>query len=166
MVVLVNSNSASASEIVAGALQENDRALVVGEQTFGKGVAQSVMSLSDGGQLRYVSFEWLTPDRRSIADEGVAPDIVAVDTRYPNTIVTEGRGLTPGQTIDIVVDGEVVGSGQADEDGNFEIMALGPQREISSVQGEALVHLESDSALQVAFQTVLEQARTQATSTN
>jgi carboxyl-terminal processing protease len=166
MVVLVNSNSASASEIVAGALQENDRALVVGEQTFGKGVAQSVMSLSDGGQLRYVSFEWLTPDRRSIADEGVAPDIIAVDTRYPNTIVTEGRGLTPGQTIDIVVDGEVVGSGQADEEGNFEIMALGPQREVSSVQGEALVHLESDSALQVAFQTVLEQARTQATSTN
>jgi len=166
MVVLVNSNSASASEIVAGALQENDRAVVVGEQTFGKGVAQSVMSLSDGGQLRYVSFEWLTPDRRSIADEGVAPDIFAADTRYPNTIVTEGRGLTPGQSIDIVVDGEVVGSGTADEEGNFEIMALGPQREVSSVQGEAVVHLETDSALQVAFQTVLEQAATLAASTS
>src|SRR5690606_16185648 len=165
MVVLVNENSASASEIVAGALQENDRAVVVGEQTFGKGVAQSVMSLSDGGQLRYVSFEWLTPDRRSIADEGVAPDVFAADTRYPNTIVTEGRGLTPGQAVDIVIDGEVVGSGVADEEGNFEIMALGPQREISSVQGEALVDLETDSALQTAFQTVLaEQASAQARS--
>ena len=81
-------------------------------------------------------------------------------------VVTEGRGLTPGQTIDIVVDGEVVGSGVADDEGNFEIMALGPQREVSSVQGEAVVHLETDSALHVAFQTVLEQARAQATSTS
>src|SRR5690606_26015673 len=158
--------SASASEIVAGALQENGRALVVGEQTFGKGVAQSVMSLSDGGQLRYVSFEWLTPDRRSIADEGVSPDIYAADTRYPNTIVTEGRGLTAGQTVDIVVDGVVVGSGVAAEDGTFEIMALGPQREVSSVQGEALVDLDNDSALQVAFQTVLEQVNARAAQAN
>lgn len=166
MVVLVNSNSASASEIVAGALQENDRALVVGEQTFGKGVAQSVMSLSDGGQLRYVSFEWLTPNRRSIADEGIAPDIFAADTRYPNTIVTEGRGLTAGQTVDIVVDGEVIGSGVANDDGTFEIMALGPQREVSAVQGEALVDLDNDDALQVAFQTVLEQVQAQAAQGN
>ena len=166
MVVLVNSNSASASEIVAGALQENDRALVIGEQTFGKGVAQSVMSLADGGQLRYVSFEWLTPNRRSIADEGISPDIFAADTRYPNTIVTEGRGLTAGQTVDIVIDGVVIGSGVANDDGTFEIMALGPQREISAVQGEALVDLDNDDALQVAFQTVLEQAQAQAAQTN
>ncbi len=154
MVVLVNSNSASASEIVAGALQENGRALVVGEQTFGKGVAQSVLTLADGGQLRYVSFEWLTPDRRSIADSGVTPDVQANDTRFPNTIVTNGRGLKSGQTVEIVVDGQVIGSATAGDDGTFEIMALGPQREVSSVQGQAIVHLESDSALQVAFDLV------------
>src|SRR5690606_8894610 len=157
MVVLVNEQSASASEIVAGALQENGRAVVVGEQTFGKGVAQSVLSLSDGGQLRYVSFEWLTPTRQSIAEQGVTPDIFAEDTRYPNTIVTEGRGLKPGQTVEIVVDGEVIGSATANEDGEFEVLALGPAREVSPVQGEAIVHLESDSALRVAFQAVLDQ---------
>src|SRR5690606_41362960 len=157
MVVLVNEHSASASEIVAGALQENGRALVVGEQTFGKGVAQSVLSLSDGGQLRYVAFEWLTPERQSIAEEGITPDVFAEDTRYPNTIVAEGRGLSAGQTVEIVVDGTVVGSATADDDGEFEVMALGPAREISPVQGEAIVHLDTDTALQAAYDTVLQQ---------
>jgi len=155
MVVLVNENSASASEIVAGALQENDRALVVGEQTFGKGVAQSVLSLSDGGQLRYVSFEWLTPLRRSIAEEGITPDVQAPDTRYPRTILAEGRGLRQGQTVELVVDGEVIGTASANDDGTFDIVALGGMREVSEVQGEAIVHLDSDSALQVAYDTVL-----------
>jgi carboxyl-terminal processing protease len=155
MVVLVNEQSASASEIVAGALQENGRALVVGEQTFGKGVAQSVLSLSDGGQLRYVSFEWLTPTRQSIAEQGITPDIYAEDTRFPSTIVTEGRGLKPGQLVEIVVDGEVIGSATANEDGEFQVLSLGPVRQVSEVQGEAIVDLENDSALRVAFDAVL-----------
>ena len=160
MVVLVNENSASASEIVAGALQENHRALVVGEQTFGKGVAQSVLSLSDGGQLRYVSFEWLTPDRRSIAEKGITPDVKAPDTRFPRTIAAEGQGLREGQTIELMVDGEIIGQAVAGEDGKFNILALGGQREISEVQGEAIVHLDTDTALQTAVATLEESLKT------
>src|SRR5690606_29436785 len=138
------------------------RAVVVGEPTFGKGVAQSVLSLSDGGQLRYVSFEWLTPNRLSIAEQGITPDVYAADSRFPSTIVANGRGLKLGQTVELVVDGEVVGSATANEDGTFEVLALGPAPEVSAVQGEAIVHLDTDAALQTAFQTVLEQ-RAQAT---
>lgn len=156
MVVLVNENSASASEIVAGALQENKRALVVGEQTFGKGVAQSVQSLSDGGQLRYVSFEWLTPERRSIAEQGITPDVKAPDTRYPRTVVANGQGLHEGQTVDLVVDGKVIGSATAGADGKFDILALGGVREVSEIQGEAIVHLDTDTALQTAVATLKE----------
>lgn len=151
MVVLVNSNSASASEIVAGALQESGRATVIGEQTFGKGVGQTVISLSDGSQLQYVSFEWLTPDRTSISDSGVTPDIIVADTRHPSTVVADGRGLREGQSVQLVVDGEVIGEAVAEEDGTFSLMALGGLRETSSVQGEALVDLENDPVLRTAL---------------
>lgn len=151
LVVLVNQNSASASEIVAGALQESGRAVVIGEQTFGKGVGQTVISLSDGGQLQYVSFEWLTPDRTSISERGVTPDIIVTDTRFPSTVVAEGRGLREGQTVQLVVDGEVIGEVLAEEDGTFTLLALGGLRETSSVQGQALVDLENDAVLQAAL---------------
>ena len=154
MVVLVNRNSASASEIVAGALQENGRALVIGEQTFGKGVAQNVISLSDGGQLAYVSFEWLTPLRNSIAEGGVTPDVIADDTRTPNVISLEGQG-EPGETIEFVVGGETVGSVTVDEEGEFDAVLGIVDREYSDVQGEALVDLLNDNALNVAYETLL-----------
>jgi len=154
MVVLVNKNSASASEIVAGALQENGRALVVGEPTYGKGVAQSVLSLADGGQLAFTSFEWLTPARITIAQQGITPDVYADDARYPNTIRVEGQGADPEQVIEIVIDGEAVGSATANDDGDFEFITVGPRPEISPVQGEAIVDLASDPALRVAVETL------------
>lgn len=157
MVVLVNANSASASEIVAGALQENGRALVVGEQTFGKGVAQNVLPLSNGGQLIYMSFEWLTPERRSISAHGITPDVEAFDDRYPQVIAAEGRGARPGQLVEIVVDGEVLGSATADDDGEFVLYTLSESRPPSAVQGEAQLDLEHDSALNRAVEVLLEQ---------
>src|SRR5690625_2027693 len=157
MVVLVNANSASASEIVAGALQENGRALVVGEQTFGKGVAQNVLPLSNGGQLIYMSFEWLTPERRSISAHGITPDVEAFDDRYPQVIAAEGRGARPGQLVEIVVDGEVLGSATADDDGEFVLYTLSESRPPSAVQGEDHLDLEHDSALNRAVEVLLEQ---------
>lgn len=155
MVVLVNRNSASASEIVAGALQDNGRALVIGEETFGKGVGQSVSQLSDGGQLVLLNFEWLTPSRRSINQQGIVPDIAVVDELLPNIISLEGDGARPGQTIEIVVDGEVVGQAEVDDDGNFSFFQAVTRPDRSPIQGQALVDLTNDPALQVAFDTVL-----------
>ena len=77
MVVLVNGGSASASEIVAGALQDRERAVLIGTTTLGKGSVQRPNNLSDGSQLRVTIARWFTPNDRSIHGNGLEPDIVA-----------------------------------------------------------------------------------------
>ena len=74
-VVLTNGSTASASEIVTGALQDYGRATVVGEETYGKGVLQNVYTLSDGALLKVTTAEWYTPNDRSINGAGITPDV-------------------------------------------------------------------------------------------
>lgn len=75
LVILVNEGSASASEILSGALQDNNRAVLVGQKTFGKGLVQSVRGLSDGSGMTVTVAKYLTPRGRDIHKHGIAPDV-------------------------------------------------------------------------------------------
>lgn len=84
--ILVDKYSASASEIVAGALQDYDRATLVGETTFGKGLVQSIEQLSNGGAVKVTTAIYLTPKGRDINKTGIVPDVVAPDDPATKTV--------------------------------------------------------------------------------
>ncbi|MBF0491536.1 MAG: PDZ domain-containing protein [Deltaproteobacteria bacterium] len=94
MIVLVNGSSASASEIVAGALKNNNRAVLIGEQTFGKGSVQSVYTLRDNSALKLTIAQYLTPGNESIQSVGITPDI-RLD---PVSVNSESVHLLEGDT--------------------------------------------------------------------
>ena len=89
MVVLVNSGSASASEIVAGALQDHKRAVVMGTQTFGKGSVQTIMPLGNNTAIKLTTARYYTPSGRSIQAKGIVPDIAIDDPDQPATRIRE-----------------------------------------------------------------------------
>lgn len=96
IVVLINSSSASASEIVAGALQDHRRALIVGEQSFGKGSVQTIVELENGQGLKYTSARYYTPNGASIQTRGIVPDVVVAPLK-----VTLKKGASSLREADI-----------------------------------------------------------------
>lgn len=81
LIILINQQSASAAEIVAGALQDHQRALIVGENSYGKGSVQYAVPLNNGDAIRYTIARYYTPDGKSIQDEGITPDIFIPDLK-------------------------------------------------------------------------------------
>ncbi len=95
VVLLTNSSSASASEILAGALKDNGKATIVGEKTYGKGVIQELLTLTDGSGLKITTNEYFTPNRNKINKVGITPDIeVKLDEKVQGQLVIEGKDDT------------------------------------------------------------------------
>lgn len=92
VVLLTNSSSASASEILAGALKDNNKATIVGEKTYGKGVIQELLTLTDGSGLKITTNEYFTPNRNKINKVGITPDVeVKFDEKLEGQLVVEEK---------------------------------------------------------------------------
>lgn len=103
MVVLVNHATASASEIVAGALRDHERAVLIGEQTYGKGSVQYIYDLNDGSSLHVTAAEWFTPNRHQLTGNGLKPDVAAPRS---NDDVAAGRDPQLDRAVAYLKDGK------------------------------------------------------------
>ncbi len=106
MIVLVNGGSASASEIVAGALQDHKRAVVMGTQTFGKGSVQTVLPLSNNAAIKLTTARYFTPSGRSIQAKGITPDIVVEES---------ANGASRGRVREADLERHLTGEGEKTE---------------------------------------------------
>jgi carboxyl-terminal processing protease len=143
MVCLVNGGSASASEIVAGALQDHGRAVLVGTQTFGKGSVQSVYEFEDGSGLKLTVARYLTPEGRSIQEKGITPDVVV--EQLDATKLKDARIDSGGQR-ERDLQGHLSNPAKDDRSAKNQ-----PTSEAARIAEQAL---ENDYQLKSAFQTL------------
>jgi carboxyl-terminal processing protease len=108
LVVLVNDHTASGAELVAGAIQDKARGVLIGQKTYGKGTVQQIFSLSDGSSLHVTSAAWLTPRRQPLDTVGLQPDI----TMIPDA---QGRDVELGEAIRFLSTPVVVAASEATE---------------------------------------------------
>ncbi|KQZ15218.1 MULTISPECIES: S41 family peptidase [unclassified Mesorhizobium] len=137
LVVLVNGGSASASEIVAGALQDLRRATVVGTQSFGKGSVQTIIPLGENGALRLTTALYYTPSGKSIQGKGITPDI-KVDQPLPEEL--QGRDLTRGESD---LKGHIKGAEESDKgSGSAAYVPPEPKDDLQLIYAEQLLRGE------------------------
>ena len=116
LAVLINKGTASASEILAGALRDSGRAVLIGEQTFGKGTVQNVHQLSDQSGLRVTTAQWLTPSEHPIQGQGLTPDIVVAEPPPPATASPSAASPTPTPATPTPAPGTLTPQASPDED--------------------------------------------------
>ncbi len=106
LAVLINRGTASASEITAGAIRDNDMGILIGEQSFGKGVYQQLIEFPDGSALKITAGEYFTPDRKVVNGVGLAPDIVVEEGQDPVDVAIEWIQAHAGVEMPIDLDVE------------------------------------------------------------